>query len=241
MALVQLISREAARARAIEAAGHEVRMDEIEPGLFQKLAARLPDVIVIDLSRAPSTGRDIALAIRKRKAMRQVPFVFVEGDQKQLKTLLPNETYGVWANIDRAIAKALVPRHRPEAPSVFAGYAASPLPKKLGISPGDRVALVGEPEGFRATMPEDVRWQSRPTKQCNAAIWFVRTAAELDSELEWIARAGAPRLWIAWPKGGKARGLTQAEVRKAGMGIGMVDYKICSIDARWSALLFTWR
>ena len=36
-------------------------------------------------------------------------------------------------------------------------------------------------------------------------------------------------------------GLTQAAVRSAGLAAGLVDYKIASIDATWSGLLFTRR
>jgi hypothetical protein len=35
--------------------------------------------------------------------------------------------------------------------------------------------------------------------------------------------------------------LTQQIVRQAGLAVGLVDYKICAIDATWSGLLFTRR
>ncbi len=35
-----------------------------------------------------------------------------------------------------------------------AGYSGTPLPKKLGIKEGQRVALVGAPEGFERTLGE---------------------------------------------------------------------------------------
>jgi hypothetical protein len=57
------------------------------------------------------------------------------------------------------------------------------------------------------------------------------------------ARTGAGRLWIIWPK--KASGLqtdvTQNDVRALGLASGLVDFKICAVDARWSALAFTKR
>jgi hypothetical protein len=47
-------------------------------------------------------------------------------------------------------------------------------------------------------------------------------------------------LWIAWPK--KASRLetdvSETEVRQTGLDAGLVDYKICAIDATWSGLLF---
>jgi len=51
------------------------------------------------------------------------------------------------------------------------------------------------------------------------------------------------RVWIAWPKkaSGVVTDLTQPYVRKSGLAVGLVDYKICAIDKTWSGLLFTRR
>ena len=58
-----------------------------------------------------------------------------------------------------------------------------------------------------------------------------------------IAASKTAPVWIAWPKRGSTikSDLWQQSVRKIAMAEGMVDYKVCSIDADWSALLFTWR
>ena len=79
---------------------------------------------------------------------------------------------------------------------------------------------------------------------CDVALWFVRSRAELEGEVGRIgADLGGGRLWIIWPK--KASGVladvTQQLVREAGLGAGMVDYKVCSVDATWSGLLFARR
>jgi hypothetical protein len=57
------------------------------------------------------------------------------------------------------------------------------------------------------------------------------------------SRLGEGSLWIAWPKKASSvnSDLTQTYVRKTGLAAGLVDYKICSIDATWSGLLFTRR
>ena len=49
--------------------------------------------------------------------------------------------------------------------------------------------------------------------------------------------------WIAWPKksSGVASDLSQIVVRKIGLEAGLIDYKICAIDATWSGLRFTRR
>jgi hypothetical protein len=55
-----------------------------------------------------------------------------------------------------------------------------------------------------------------------------------------IPNLGKAHAWIAWPKGGSAThgNLTQQVVRAKALAAGLVDYKICSIDSTWSALLF---
>jgi hypothetical protein len=55
------------------------------------------------------------------------------------------------------------------------------------------------------------------------------------------ARAGG--LWIAWPKkaSGVATDLTEDVVRRDGLAAGLVDHKVCAIDATWSGLRFALR
>ena len=52
--------------------------------------------------------------------------------------------------------------------------------------------------------------------------------------------AGDVPLWIAWPKKASAlrSDVGETDVRGAGLANGLVDYKICAIDATWSGLLF---
>jgi hypothetical protein len=38
-----------------------------------------------------------------------------------------------------------------------------------------------------------------------------------------------------------ASDLSQQVVRRVGLDAGLVDFKICSVDATWSGLCFTWR
>jgi hypothetical protein len=60
-----------------------------------------------------------------------------------------------------------------------------------------------------------------------------------------IARTAPPagRLWIAWPKkaSGVVTDLSDGVVREAGLAAGVVDTKVCAIDATWSGLMFVRR
>jgi hypothetical protein len=76
------------------------------------------------------------------------------------------------------------------------------------------------------------------------ALWFTRSRKDLEGDIERMALlAKQGPLWIAWPKNASPLGsdLTQAVVRKGGLATGLVDYKVCAIDAIWSGLLFTRR
>ena len=243
----------AERAERIRAAGYVVDAAAFGGGAeLRSLRQRPPLAVVIDLTRLPMQGRDVGLAIRHAKATRHVPLVFVEGDREKLERVrrqLPDATYATWRGIRGALARAIAqPPASPAVPvSALAGYSGTPLPKKLGIKAGAVVALVGAPQGFRATLgdlPDGVRLVGRSGTRCDLTLWFLRSRAELERSISRIvAQAARGPVWIAWPKqsSGLATDLTQQPVREAGLAAGLVDYKVCAIDATWSGLLFTRR
>ncbi|KPK78865.1 MAG: hypothetical protein AMS25_14235 [Gemmatimonas sp. SM23_52] len=129
--------------------------------------------------------------------------------------------------------------------SVLAGYAGTPLTKKLGIKVNSLVALIGAPPGFEKTLgklPDGVTLRRRAGGRADLIIWFSKSCKDLESRIGRVAeRVGRDGLWIAWPKKSsrKAADLSQAEVRRIGLAAGLVDYKVCAIDATWSGLKFT--
>jgi hypothetical protein len=50
-------------------------------------------------------------------------------------------------------------------------------------------------------------------------------------------------LWVAWPKrsSGVATDLGDHVVRKLALARGLVDNKVCAVDATWTALRVVWR
>ena len=128
------------------------------------------------------------------------------------------------------------------------GYSATPLPKKLGIKAASTLALIGAPEGFLDTLgalPGGVRIKHRRGGHAyDVTLWFVRTRRELERGMVGMAGwAGNGHLWITWPKraSGLAPDLSGGVIRKAALATGLVDFKVCAIDATWSGLLFTRR
>ena len=127
----------------------------------------------------------------------------------------------------------------------MAGYSGTPLPKKLGIKPGHRVALVAAPAGFLdvlGPLPEGVRIVRglRGSKPFDVIVWFVKRRSDLDKRFSGIAARLDPAggLWVAWPKqaSGVATDVNGNIVREAVLTSGLVDNKICAIDETWSGL-----
>jgi hypothetical protein len=125
------------------------------------------------------------------------------------------------------------------------GYSGTPLPQKLGIKEGHRVAFVGAPKGFDATLgalPTGVTAQARLAGKAllDVIVVFVnkRTdlVAKLDAARPRMAQAGG--LWIAWPKksSGMATDVTENTIREVALPTGLVDNKVCAIDETWSGL-----
>jgi CheY-like chemotaxis protein len=239
----------------MRAAGYEVDYGEMSPGALRDWQNALPEAFVIDLSRMPMQGRDVAMTLRGRKTTRNIPLIFVEGDPEKVERVkgnLPDAVYTTWRGIRGALKTAIAnPPASPVVPeSNLAGYSGTPLPKKLGVKPNSIVALIGAPKDFEKTLgelPEGVKLKKQTGRQCDLILWFIRMRAELYDRIQEMrdsmADSGASGIWIVWPKqaSGLASDLTQNIVRETGLASGLVDYKVCAIDATWSGLKFALR
>jgi hypothetical protein len=240
------------RAALLRSTGYDVTYEPLNAAGLRALRAEPPDAVVIDLTRLPSQGRDMAVNLRTYKSTRHVPLVFVEGDPKKvakIQEILPDAVCTTWRQIANALGDAIA--HPPADPvaldSVFAAYSGTPLPKKLGIKPNAVVALVNAPVGIEKTLgrlPEGVMLRREDYGQPDVTLWFTTSREDLEREVNRMgAFADKGGLWIIWPK--KASGvksdLTQAVVRELGLASGLVDFKVCAVDATWSGLRFTQR
>lgn len=122
-------------------------------------------------------------------------------------------------------------------------YAHRPTFAKLGIKPGSRVCVLGSPRGFTASLsaPEDVTFTAKPAPDADLFLCFVGSRSQLAARLATLpGQVGDRTCWLIWPK--KASGVrTDLDgniVREAGLAAGLVDYKVCSVDATWSGLAF---
>lgn len=129
-----------------------------------------------------------------------------------------------------------------------AGYSGTPLVKKLGLKEAAALAIVGAPPSFVATLgplPAGARESGEATQRLDFVLLFAHERAELERAFpRWMARLQPDgMLWVAWPK--KASGLrtdlSDRAVREVGLNNGLVDTKVCAVDATWSGLKFVFR
>lgn len=129
----------------------------------------------------------------------------------------------------------------------MAGYSGTPLPGKLGIKEGFRLAFLDLPAEVRTELKEALA-SCQTVKDgkppLDFAMVFVQSQAALKKEFPRFARLLAPAgmLWVSWPK--KTSGvadLTENDVRRIGLELGLVDVKVCAVNEVWSGLKFVIR
>lgn len=114
--------------------------------------------------------------------------------------------------------------------------------KKLGIKAGQRVRLVDAPPGYDGTLgalPDGVRLLVR-AGPADVVQVFVTRRRDLDACLPTLAKDVFPdgAVWVSWPKraSGVATDVTEDVVREVALPLGLVDVKVCAVDATWSGL-----
>lgn len=128
------------------------------------------------------------------------------------------------------------------------GYSGTPLPQKLGIKEGSKVALVGAPKGFpdvlgvlpTAAVIQPFASKAKQPPLFDVLVVFVKLRADLVVQIASCRprMQQAAGLWIAWPKkaSGVATDITEQTIRDVALPTGLVDNKVCAIDDTWSGL-----
>lgn len=123
-----------------------------------------------------------------------------------------------------------------------AGYSGTPLPAKLGIKPGQRAWLSQAPAGVEAALDDALAATTRLSRlgAFDFALAFVVSRAALAATLDRLVPKldDAGMVWIAWPKkaSGVVTDMSEDGVRAEALPRGLVDVKVCAIDATWSGL-----
>lgn len=125
------------------------------------------------------------------------------------------------------------------------GYSGTPLVKKLGIKPGHRVLTIGEPDDYWdlvGELPEGAGPADTGDARLDFVHFFATTVRQAVAGFETgqARMASNGMIWASWPK--KASGVVSEldEDRLRGLGLerGLVDVKVCAVDATWSGLKF---
>ena len=123
------------------------------------------------------------------------------------------------------------------------GYSGTPLAKKLGFKPGQRVSAPGAPPNYRkllAPLPDSVEFQARVTKSTDVVHLFTTSKAEVAKKLmSWLKILGPDAaIWVSWPKNASKvpTDITEDTIRAVALPMGLVDIKVCAVDETWSGL-----
>ncbi len=197
--LVHWNEEEAAeRASHLESLGYEV--EAAVPGTsigIRELSANPPAAFVIDLSRLPSHGREVARSVRQSKALRTVPIIFLAGRPEKVAAAedeLPDATFASWAQSEDAISEAIAhPPLDPVVPVSDSGpHSATPLAKKLGVRAGATVVLIGATNRFEVplgSLPDGVALRHGNRAAREITICFERSESALRGRMDALVRA----------------------------------------------------
>jgi hypothetical protein len=130
--------------------------------------------------------------------------------------------------------------------AVTAGYAGTPLVRKLGIKSGHAVALLSAPPGWRIEdLPDGVRPCARARGTFDVIVAFFGRRAQLERRLPALIGALHTNggLWVAWPRkaAGHESDISENLLREIILPTGLVDIKVAALDEDWSGLKFVWR
>lgn len=124
-----------------------------------------------------------------------------------------------------------------------AGYSGTPLASKLSLRDGQRAWFEDMPESVRAEIDAGgvaLNLLDAPVGPIDAAHVFVRQRAALEDSIRRLLPLLAPagQLWVSWPKKASKvpTDITEDVIRDVALPTGLVDVKVCAVDAVWSGL-----
>lgn len=230
----------AERAAVLEKLGYGVDSAKLQSASMKEFRENPPDVVVIDLGRLPAHGLEVGTFLRGSKSTRLIPLVFVGGIPEKVarvKSALPDARFTTYEKIGPVLEDVLAGGPLREA-FVPKPHAPAPLGKKLGVKEAG-VRLVNGPEGFEKLLPGVVFGGP-----AGLTLWFVESLGEYRSALAGIReRAESGGVWVIWPKTrpGCKPDINGNLVRELALEVGLVDFKICAVDAVWSGMRFAVR
>ena len=130
-----------------------------------------------------------------------------------------------------------------KAASSPAGYSGKSLIAKLGWKEGSNAIVIAPPSDY-AELTDGAAIAAKKTAPARGSFdfihLFVRDAAGLARDLPKLEPrlAAGGLIWVSWPKKSSRLfvDLTEDGIRKVCLPMGLVDVKVCAVDADWSGL-----
>ena len=124
-----------------------------------------------------------------------------------------------------------------------AGYSGTPLAKKLSLKDGMRVWREGMPDSVAHEIASEglaLDLLTVAEAPIDAAHVFVTKRAMLEERLRQLMPllSASGFIWVSWPKKASkvATDITEDTIRDVCLPTGLVDVKVCAVDATWSGL-----
>jgi hypothetical protein len=124
-----------------------------------------------------------------------------------------------------------------------AGYSGTPLARKLSLKDGMRVWFNGMPDNVAGEIAAEglqLQFLAAPEPPIDAAHIFVTERADLDAQLHRLMSllGTSGFIWVSWPKKASkvVTDITEDVIRDLCLPMGLVDVKVCAVDATWSGL-----
>lgn len=124
-----------------------------------------------------------------------------------------------------------------------AGYSGKSLIAKLGLKDGVNAIAIAPPANY-AELTDNAAITPRKSAPATGSFdfihLFVSNGAALARDLPKLEPrlAQGGMLWVSWPKKTSKlfAGLTEDGIRRLCLPMGLVDVKVCAVDADWSGL-----
>lgn len=130
-----------------------------------------------------------------------------------------------------------------------AGYSGTPLAQKLGLRDGQRALFIDLPASLAelatarnfiesCRVSADQLGDPQPGYDVIHLFTTVRAVLEAMAQrlMDLMARDGM--IWVSWPKKAAkmATDISEDVIRAVVLPLGLVDVKVCAVDATWSGL-----
>lgn len=123
------------------------------------------------------------------------------------------------------------------------GYSGTPLIKKLGIKPNQKILIINEPNEYFELLEGDISKQRCSPKEIPDLVHlFVKSKKEFEDGMKKIKSYATKNsniiIWVSWYKksSGIATDVSEDSIRNFALRNELVDIKVCAVTELWSGL-----